>query len=136
VSRIVLVSSVVAGAVVATLALADPAPSPPPPPTPPPPSKELLASGWAVYAKTCLACHGETGEGNGPVAFSLKPPPRNFKVDPFKAGDELAQVFNTVTNGLPHTAMTGYSQVAEADRWALAYTVRIFRFGRRTATGN
>jgi high-affinity iron transporter len=131
--RTLVISCAVAAVALATLALADPAA---PPPTPPPPSKELLASGWAVYTKTCLPCHGETGEGNGPVAFALKPPPRNFKVDPFKAGDELAQIYNTVTNGLPHTAMVGYPQVAETDRWALAYTVRIFRFGRRSLTGN
>ena len=34
----------------------------------------------------CASCHGVKGDGAGPVAFALKPPPRNFIKDEFKAG--------------------------------------------------
>ncbi|MBL9020388.1 MAG: cytochrome c [Myxococcales bacterium] len=96
----------------------------------PPPSPQLLERGKIVYEGAtagCSACHGLTGEGNGPVAFAIKPPPRNFKTEPFKAGDRVEQIFTTITLGLPNTRMVGYPQLPEADRWALAYYVRSFR---------
>jgi cytochrome c oxidase cbb3-type subunit I/II len=94
------------------------------------PTPELMARGKNVYEGSdagCSACHGITGEGNGPVAFAIKPPPRNFTKDPFKAGDSVDQIFATITNGLSGTKMVGYPQLAESDRWALAYYVRAFR---------
>ena len=96
----------------------------------PPSSPQLLERGRLAYEGTtagCSACHGLTGEGNGPVAFAIKPPPRNFKVDPFKSGDTVEQIFTTITIGLPGTKMVGYPQLSEDDRWALAYYVRSFR---------
>ena len=91
---------------------------------------QLVERGRLAYEGTtagCSACHGLTGEGNGPVAFAIKPPPRNFKVDAFKGGDSVEQIFTTITLGLPGTKMVGYPQLAEDDRWALAYYVRSFR---------
>jgi high-affinity iron transporter len=93
----------------------------------PMPTPELMKAGRAVYEQACAPCHGVTGEGNGPVAFAIKPPPRNFTKDPFKAGDSVEQIFATITNGLPNTKMVGYPQLEERDRWALAYYVRSFR---------
>ena len=94
------------------------------------PSVDLLKRGREVYegsAAGCSACHGLAGDGNGPVAFSIKPPPRNFLKDPFRAGDSVDQIFATITKGLAGTRMVGYPQIDEADRWALAYYVRGFR---------
>ncbi len=95
---------------------------------------ELLAAGKATYegsAGGCAACHGVTGEGNGPVAFAIKPPPRNLVRDEFKGGDTVEKVFTTITLGLPGTRMIGYPQLTEADRWALAYYVKSFRVARK-----
>jgi len=100
------------------------------PPSPPAGTPKLLDTGKAVYGSTCLACHGATGEGNGPVAFAIKPPPRNFVKDKFKNGDSVGAVFATITNGLANTRMVGYPQIAEGDRWALAYYVLSLRAGR------
>jgi len=100
------------------------------PSTPPAPSPKLLEAGKAAYGATCLPCHGATGEGNGPVAFAIKPPPRNFVKDAFKAGDSPGAVFNTITNGLPNTKMVGYPQIAELDRWGLTYYVLALRASR------
>ncbi|MEO6774370.1 MAG: cytochrome c [Kofleriaceae bacterium] len=97
---------------------------------PPAKTPALLATGKAIYegsAAGCWACHGYTGEGNGPVAFALKPPPRNFRKDPFKGGDTVANVFATITNGLAGTQMVSYARLPEADRWALAHYVLGFR---------
>ena len=94
---------------------------------PPTPSPDLIDAGKAAYKQTCLACHGANGDGKGPVAFAIKPPPRNFRKDPFKAGDTVEQIFATITNGLPDTKMAGYPQLPERDRWGLAYVVLAFR---------
>src|SRR5580704_8678959 len=92
----------------------------------PVPTPTVLAAGKRVYDQACAACHGATGDGNGPVAFALKPPPRNFRADPFKAGDSVDQIFATITNGLPNSRMVGYPQIPEDDRWGLAYYVSVF----------
>ena len=34
--------------------------------------------GEKVFNTYCVACHGPTGEGNGPAGGALNPPPRNF----------------------------------------------------------
>ncbi len=97
-------------------------------------SPQMLERGRAVYegsAAGCFACHGLTGEGNGPVAFAIKPPPRNFVTDELKGGDKVENVFTTVTLGLTGTKMVGYPQLPEADRWALAYYVLAFRAPRK-----
>jgi mono/diheme cytochrome c family protein len=37
-----------------------------------------LARGAEVYARNCVACHGEQGVGDGPAGHDLSPPPGNL----------------------------------------------------------
>lgn len=47
---------------------------------------QTLNLGRQVYIEYCMACHGITGEGNGPAAKGSVPPPRNFTQGLYKFG--------------------------------------------------
>ena len=47
-------------------------------------SAEELNRGYELYMLNCYACHGEKGDGRGPAAPGLRPPPRNFTQALFK----------------------------------------------------
>lgn len=42
---------------------------------------EVVEAGKKVYEKKCIHCHGEKGDGKGPAAPFLFPPPRDFTRD-------------------------------------------------------
>ncbi len=69
-------------------------------------------AGEKVYRERCWFCHGEKGDGNGPVADALDPRPRDFTLGVYKlrstASGELPtdeDLFRTITRGIPGTAM-------------------------------
>jgi len=39
---------------------------------------ESIAQGKGVFASNCVACHGQNGDGNGPLAQALNPKPANL----------------------------------------------------------
>ncbi len=42
--------------------------------------KDLLKIGEHIYKRDCARCHGDSGEGNGPLAKAQKHPPMNLKM--------------------------------------------------------
>lgn len=74
----------------------------------------VLAEGKALYAIYCQVCHGETGNGDGPIAGKI-PPPASYKsvrVLSFTPG----RMFHVVTMG--SGKMPSYaSQLSSDDRW-------------------
>ena len=44
-----------------------------------PKNAATVAAGKSLYAANCAACHGSSGEGNGPAASGLSPPPSNLR---------------------------------------------------------
>src|SRR6185369_199672 len=43
-----------------------------------------LRHGLEVYTRQCSGCHGSTGDGQGPAAKYLSPPPRDYRLGRFK----------------------------------------------------
>lgn len=75
--------------------------------------------GEAVYQKRCQQCHGEEGDGLGPAAERLNPPPRDFTLGLYKIKSSAfdadlpndADLVRMVRDGMPGTAMPGWSDL-------------------------
>ena len=98
------------------------------PPALPSPS---VAAGRAVYEQQCAACHGVTGDGNGPAAVWLYPKPRNFSAGLFKIKSTPGQslptdddLLQSVTRGLPGSSMPSFSYLSETERRNVAQYVK------------
>jgi len=79
-----------------------------------------LQHGKILYQENCVACHGQKGDGNGPLAEGLEPQPTNFG-DVSRYGQRsLFGLFNTISYGVEGTAMGGFSTFTNADRWDMA----------------
>lgn len=92
---------------------------------PPKTTPELIAKGKTAYTTNCMACHGDKGDGNGPAGAMLNPKPRDLRVKSdkpgahYKNGGKPEQLFKSISEGLPGTAMAPFSGIPEADRWAI-----------------
>jgi mono/diheme cytochrome c family protein len=93
---------------------------------------QMLERGRDVYTYYCFSCHGERGDGQGPSAVGMRPPPRSFRQGLFKfagvpAGelptDEALK--RTVRRGLHGTPMLPWD-VPEADVEAVVQYLKTF----------
>ncbi len=86
-----------------------------------------LVQAQVLYAESCATCHGATGNADTERARTLNPVPARFK-DPRRLG-ELSpyRIYNTLTFGVPGTAMASFETLSPEDRWNLAFFV--FRLG-------
>jgi high-affinity iron transporter len=93
---------------------------------------ELTAKGTQLYEESCAPCHGIQGDGKGRLAGILSPPPHNF-TEPLRdwknSKGDPAKIFGVIKNGVPNTAMVGFS-VADENVWALVYRVMEFSEGK------
>jgi len=93
----------------------------------PKPNGDMIAKGKLSFTANCVVCHGDAGDGNGPAGAALNPKPRNLTTEKFKNGEKPDQVFKTLTDGLPSTAMASFAHLSEDDRWALTFYVLEFK---------
>jgi mono/diheme cytochrome c family protein len=89
-----------------------------------------LATGREKYRLFCASCHGEKGDGKGPAARGLLPPPRDFTSGAFKYGGTDRDLFDVISDGAASKGgsplMAAWSPVLqhESDRWALVKYIR------------
>ncbi|MFQ5693863.1 MAG: c(7)-type cytochrome triheme domain-containing protein, partial [Nitrospinota bacterium] len=98
-----------------------------------PSSPEMLKRGKAVYLRACAVCHGEEGDGKGPLAAQLNPKPRDFTTGLFKFRTTPSSslptdfdIFRTITNGVLGTSMLAWSSLPYEDRWSLVHFIKTF----------
>jgi high-affinity iron transporter len=77
----------------------------------------------SLFDSHCSACHGATGEGNGPAAAQLSPRPTNFRDAAWQANRTVYGLYNSITLGVDGTAMRAFDGLSDAQRWALAFYV-------------
>ena len=82
-----------------------------------------LQLGGRLFADNCTSCHGAGGEGNGPLAATLTPPPTDFTDRARYRERTLFGLYNTITHGVQGTEMKGFTQLSDAQRWSLAFYV-------------
>ena len=90
----------------------------------------IFERGRELYAKNCAICHGDNGDGAGKFAYLMNPRPRNFQQGNFKLSTTQNQIptdedlFRTISNGMPGSAMPPWGHLPKADIHALASYVR------------
>jgi mono/diheme cytochrome c family protein len=89
------------------------------------PSPELIAKGKELFAANCVQCHGAQGLGNGPASATMNPRPRNFiSSNGWTKGYSLAEIYRTMSVGVPGTSMASFNYLSKNDRMALAHFVQ------------
>ena len=88
-------------------------------------SEADIEKGQALYKRYgCAVCHGRNGHGNGQIARTLNPRPRDFhKIKDYKFGRSLEAITRTIAKGTINErgmGMPGYPQISEADRRLIA----------------
>ncbi len=96
-------------------------------------TEEPLERGRQIYLERCQVCHGEKGDGRGPVAPYLDPRPRDFTAGVYKLRETPSgepptddDLFRVITRGIPGTAMSGWTTLAEADRRLVVAYIETF----------
>lgn len=71
---------------------------------------------------------GAAGDGKGPAAAELKPPPIAF-TDKARASERsLFAPYQVINQGLDGTSMASFAHLPSQDRWALAFYVGSFAY--------
>jgi high-affinity iron transporter len=92
-----------------------------PVPSSPAAPPKVAAAAAAVYQAQCAACHGATGNGDGPAGLRLEPRPVAF-TDKERARERSAfALYQVLSQGIEGTSMPSFESISEADRWALAF---------------
>ena len=97
--------------------------------------------GAAVYHQACAACHGDNGNGNGPVSVSLATKPRDFQKGVFKFRTTASGQLPTdhdllwiVNSGIHHTAMPSFAQMSVADQYSVVQYIKTLSHAFRDST--
>jgi cytochrome c oxidase cbb3-type subunit 2 len=90
-----------------------------------------LEAGRAAYVQQCARCHGDAGKGDGLDAKRFYPRPRDLTLGVYKFRSTMsgtpptdADLFHTITEGLPGTNMPDWKHLDEETRWQLVYYLK------------
>lgn len=87
---------------------------------------EFVQDGKALYARYgCTVCHGMDGHGDGPISYTLKPPPRDFR-DPgaYRIGRDVVSIAGMLRDGIPDSpSMVPFPHIKDEERFKIAMYV-------------
>lgn len=89
-------------------------------------NKQNLEEGKALYTRVCAHCHGEQGDGQGPVGIKFKGVP-NYAAGAYKTMND-GHIYHVIQWGrnrmMPHGSI-----VNPEERWKIAMYVRVLQRG-------
>jgi high-affinity iron transporter len=81
-----------------------------------------------LYRQNCASCHGIAGNGRGPLAANMEPPPIDFTDRARAAQRSPFALYQVIDQGLEGTAMSSFANLPAEDRWALAFYLGRFAY--------
>ena len=87
-----------------------------------PPTQNAIAAGQKIYLKTCMNCHGKTGDADGPAVIELNIHPARLS-DPQLNTESDGALFWKITTGKKPMPAYG-KRLSETDRWNLVNYIR------------
>lgn len=87
-----------------------------------------LSAGGKLYQANCVACHGNTGHGDGAAGASLDPKPANFHDSELVRNSAPYKFYNTIRLGVPGTGMAAFAQFSDKEVWDLAFYIKSLPF--------
>jgi copper transport protein len=95
------------------------------PMNPIPTSPASIAEGRMLYERQCVACHGPTGKGDGPLALTLNPHPADLSQHTIPGVHSDGQLYDWISKGYPGSAMPAFGTVLSDDeRWHVVNYIR------------
>ncbi|GJL67955.1 MAG: hypothetical protein NPIRA06_05900 [Nitrospirales bacterium] len=97
--------------------------------SPLPDSQEHIKAGEKLYHETaqplaCTQCHGNKGDGQGPMGAALNPHPRNFTCGETMKDISDGQLYWIIKNGSPGTGMMAFSGMPDNQIWQVIQYIR------------
>ena len=95
-----------------------------------------LVRGATLYQHNCVACHGATGRGDGPVGLTLSPHPVDFTNQTRADQRSALSLYEVISQGVQGTPMASFAPaLSPADRWSLAYYVGSLAYQKEAGAG-
>jgi mono/diheme cytochrome c family protein len=86
------------------------------------PTPDSIAAGQKIYSKTCMLCHGKSGDADGPAVIELNIHPARLS-DPALDSESDGSLFWKITTGRKPMPAFG-KRLSEIDRWNLVNYIR------------
>jgi mono/diheme cytochrome c family protein len=86
------------------------------------PTQNSIAAGQKIYSKTCMMCHGKSGDADGPAVIELNIHPARLS-NPQLDTESDGSLFWKITTGKKPMPAFG-KRLSETDRWNLVNYIR------------
>jgi cytochrome c oxidase cbb3-type subunit III len=97
-----------------------------------------LAKGRDFFMQNCYTCHGVTGGGDGPRAYFINPPPRNFLLETSRQYLNRPALFEAISKGRTGSEMPAWGKVLNDQEIAnvAEYVFQRFILAGKKGTGS